>query len=162
MIMAAGCKGRHHETGGQSVSVINVGQLKNLISVQTNNVVFLHFWATWCPPCVEEFPDMIKLADKWDGQGVTVLFVSADRPQEIAAVNDYLVKHHVRHSCYLADNLNDDFITGVSPHWSGALPASFFIAPGGTIVEWWEGSRSYATYELGIQNVLNRNKEGKP
>jgi thiol-disulfide isomerase/thioredoxin len=154
VIMAAGCRNFHHETGIQSADLISVHQLKNLISIQTNKVVFVHFWATGCAPCMEELPSMITLADKWDGHGATVLFVSVDSRQNVAAVNNYLAKHHMRHSCYVADNLNDAFINDISPQWSGALPASFFFASDGTIMEWWEGTRPYATYELAMQDLV--------
>jgi len=160
LVLTAGCKSRDSETRGQPVNVVDIRQLKDLISVQTNALIFLHFWSTYCPPCLDEFPSMIKLADKWDGHGVTVLLVAADSRRNIAAVNDYLAKHQVQHTCYLADNLNDAFITGVSQQWSGALPASFFIAADGTIAEWWEGPRPYDAYDAAMQELLNGKKKG--
>ena len=42
-------------------------------------VVLVHFWATWCKPCIKEFPEIAALAERLKGQGVTVLAVSVDR-----------------------------------------------------------------------------------
>jgi peroxiredoxin len=42
------------------------------------NVILLTFWATWCPPCKEEIPDLIGLYDKYKQSGLVVLGVSVD------------------------------------------------------------------------------------
>ena len=41
-------------------------------------VVLLNFWATWCPPCVEEMPSLISLQERTSSRGVVVLGVSID------------------------------------------------------------------------------------
>ena len=50
-------------------------------------VVVLNFWATWCPPCVEETPGLEKFAEQMRAQGVTVLGVSVD--QDTAALQTF-------------------------------------------------------------------------
>lgn len=41
-------------------------------------VLVLNFWATWCPPCIEETPSLVNMQDRLRGRGVTVLGVSID------------------------------------------------------------------------------------
>lgn len=41
-------------------------------------VVVLNFWATWCPPCIEEMPSLVRMQQRMKGKGVTVLAVSVD------------------------------------------------------------------------------------
>jgi peroxiredoxin len=41
-------------------------------------VVLLNFWATWCPPCIEEMPSLVQLQQRWKDKGVVVLAVSLD------------------------------------------------------------------------------------
>jgi peroxiredoxin len=47
------------------------------LSEQKGKIIIVNFWASWCNPCVEEFPSMIKLIDKYK-EGVTVVAVSTD------------------------------------------------------------------------------------
>jgi cytochrome c biogenesis protein CcmG, thiol:disulfide interchange protein DsbE len=41
-------------------------------------VVVLNFWATWCPPCIEEMPSLVQMQQRMKDKGVTVLAVSVD------------------------------------------------------------------------------------
>ena len=41
-------------------------------------VVVLNFWATWCPPCIEEMPSLVQMQERMKSKGVTVLAVSVD------------------------------------------------------------------------------------
>jgi cytochrome c biogenesis protein CcmG, thiol:disulfide interchange protein DsbE len=41
----------------------------------------LNFWATWCPPCVEEMPSLNELARRFEGKGLVVLGVSVDKDE---------------------------------------------------------------------------------
>jgi cytochrome c biogenesis protein CcmG/thiol:disulfide interchange protein DsbE len=47
-------------------------------------VVVLNFWATWCPPCIEEMPSLVQMQERMKSKGVTVLAVSVDADE-----NDY-------------------------------------------------------------------------
>jgi len=48
------------------------------LSELRGNVVLVHFWATWCPPCVEEIPSLDRLSRSLPGEGFQVLAVSVD------------------------------------------------------------------------------------
>jgi cytochrome c biogenesis protein CcmG/thiol:disulfide interchange protein DsbE len=41
-------------------------------------IVVLNFWATWCPPCVEELPSLMTMQSRMKGSGVVVLAISVD------------------------------------------------------------------------------------
>jgi peroxiredoxin len=57
------------------------------------NVVVLNFWATWCPPCVEEAPGLKEFAERTRSLGVTVLGVSVDQDQ--AALEKFVVEQQL-------------------------------------------------------------------
>jgi peroxiredoxin len=56
-------------------------------------VVVLNFWATWCPPCVEEMPSLVEMQRRMKAKGITVLAVSVDVDQN--AYLQFLKEHNV-------------------------------------------------------------------
>lgn len=56
-------------------------------------VVVLNFWATWCPPCVDEMPSLVQLQRTLKDKGVTVLAVSLD--DDARQYHTFLDKNHV-------------------------------------------------------------------
>lgn len=57
------------------------------------HVVVVNFWATWCPPCVEETPSLEQFAEKMRDHGVIVLSVSVDEDQK--ALRDFVEKYQI-------------------------------------------------------------------
>src|SRR3970040_622051 len=45
-------------------------------------IVVLNFWATWCPPCIEEMPSLNRFAEKYQGKGIQVIGLSVDENAE--------------------------------------------------------------------------------
>ncbi|MGA6988680.1 MAG: TlpA disulfide reductase family protein [Terriglobales bacterium] len=56
-------------------------------------VVVLNFWATWCPPCVEETPSLVQMQARFKNKGVVVLAVSIDEDE--AEYHKFLNQYHV-------------------------------------------------------------------
>lgn len=52
------------------------------LSQLRGQVVVLNFWATWCPPCIEEMPSLVEMQQRMKAKGVTVLAVSVDADQD--------------------------------------------------------------------------------
>jgi cytochrome c biogenesis protein CcmG, thiol:disulfide interchange protein DsbE len=51
---------------------------KVTLSQYRGQVVVLNFWATWCPPCVEETPSLVQMNDRLKNKGITLVGVSVD------------------------------------------------------------------------------------
>ncbi|MEY3669392.1 MAG: TlpA family protein disulfide reductase [Burkholderiaceae bacterium] len=43
----------------------------------------VNFWATWCPPCIEEMPELSRFHDKWSSKGIKVLGLAVDSPSNV-------------------------------------------------------------------------------
>jgi len=63
---------------------------KQSLAALRGQVVVLNFWATWCPPCVEEIPSLLALEQLTRGKGVALLTVSVDEDAE--AVSSFFAK----------------------------------------------------------------------
>jgi cytochrome c biogenesis protein CcmG, thiol:disulfide interchange protein DsbE len=67
--------------GGRTIGVPNFG----------GKLLVLNFWATWCPPCIEETPSLSAFAREFAGKGVVVLGVSVDKDEK--AYKAFLQQH---------------------------------------------------------------------
>jgi cytochrome c biogenesis protein CcmG/thiol:disulfide interchange protein DsbE len=66
---------------------------KITLSQYRGQVVVLNFWATWCPPCVEETPSLVAMQQRLKDKGIIVLAVSTDADD--AAYHRFIVQHNV-------------------------------------------------------------------
>ncbi|HUK83622.1 MAG TPA: TlpA disulfide reductase family protein [Verrucomicrobiae bacterium] len=119
-------------------------------------VVLVNMWATWCGPCREEFPDIVKLAKKYRDRGLRVVFVSWD--DEAGVAQRFLGKQGVDFPSYIktASESDPHFINAIEPRWTGAFPATIIFDGSGKVRAFWEGASSYSTFEKNILDVLNQ------
>jgi thiol-disulfide isomerase/thioredoxin len=117
-------------------------------------LTLVHVWATWCDPCREEFPDLLKACRIAREHGLSLQLVSADDPDDLEAVNAFLRKHHSPVDSLVSTELNEAFVELFSTNWSGALPATFFFDANGQLVAEWAGKRSYEAYIQTIEKLL--------
>lgn len=99
----------------------------------------VNFWATWCAPCKEEFPDLLAVGRTYAPRGVALHFVSLDFPSEGEAARAFLAEQGAPTPSYLRAGKDDAFITAVNPRWSGALPATSIFDRDGRIRYFFEG-----------------------
>lgn len=137
------------------VSVATPGEIRARIEASTAPLVLVHVWATWCVPCVVEFPELMKVYEQFEGQGLELILVSGDDPGELEAVRNFLVEQNCPVGSLVSTELGRDFIETLSPNWGGALPSSFFYAEGRLLHEW-EGKRSYEDYAEQLETRLRR------
>lgn len=117
-------------------------------------LTLVHVWATWCQPCREEFPELLKVYDAYRKDGLDLKLVSADNPDDLETVNTFLREQDSPVDSLVSTDLDENFIELFSPKWSGALPASFFFDSNGKLVAEWEGKRSYEEYASTIEQLL--------
>jgi thiol-disulfide isomerase/thioredoxin len=98
--------------------------------------LLVNFWATWCDPCREEFPDLVKIDQQFRPQGLDMIAVSLDDLAQIQAeVPKFLRQMHATMPAYLLNVSDpDEVINAIDPRWSGALPATFLYDAQGKVV----------------------------
>lgn len=120
-----------------SISPIDADGLAAVIKRANNSKPLLvNFWATWCDPCREEFPDLVKINKQYSPQGLDFTAVSLDDLTEIkTSVPRFLRKMRVTVPTYLLNVSDPEIaINQMDPQWSGALPATFLYDAQGNLV----------------------------
>ncbi len=121
--------------------------------------VVVNVWATWCRPCVEEFPEVLEFARKHQSEA-KVMLVSADFPSRKKLVEKFLKEQGVAFRTYLKQGSDEAFVATLSPQWSGALPATFVFAPGGKLVVWFERKVTRAELEDALKRSKDETEKG--
>jgi thiol-disulfide isomerase/thioredoxin len=124
-------------------------------------VVVLNVWATWCVPCREEFPDLMRIALASRPQGLRLVLVSADFDDQIPAVRRFLRERGVDFPSYLKTGDDMEFINALNPRWSGALPATFVYDGSGRQVYFHEGRVPTRDLEQAVRQALGNSKGRK-
>jgi thiol-disulfide isomerase/thioredoxin len=117
--------------------------------------VVLNVWATWCAPCREEFPDLLRLRRAYSDSGLRLILVSADFEDQAGAERQFLAGQGVDFESYI--KIGDDmaFIEGLHPRWTGALPATFVYDGRGRLRHFQEGRTTYASLEPRVLDALH-------
>ncbi|MBZ5497243.1 MAG: TlpA family protein disulfide reductase [Acidobacteriia bacterium] len=118
----------------RSLPEVNAAGLKKAVAEQKGKVLFVNFWATWCAPCVAEFPDIVKLYKKYHARGLEVIAVSFDTEAPVAI--PFLDRQKADFINLLKSPKQDDdaFINGFDKQWLGALPATWLFDQNGKLV----------------------------
>jgi thiol-disulfide isomerase/thioredoxin len=125
------------EWAGEPVNIemINEAGIKDLLKNTSDKLRLINIWATWCGPCVTEFPEFIKMNRMYRGRDFEFISISADEPANKEKALKFLQKQEASNTNYLFNN--DDkykLIEAVDPNWQGALPYTILVEPGGKIV----------------------------
>jgi thiol-disulfide isomerase/thioredoxin len=106
--------------------------LKNPVS---GKVRLINFWATWCGPCVAEFPDLVIIDRMYRGRSFEFITVNLDKQARKGDALSFLKKHEASNKNYI---FNDDdvykLIDAVDADWQGGIPFTLLIEPGGKII----------------------------
>lgn len=122
-------------------------------------VVLVNVWATWCGPCREEFPGLMRVARQYRGRGLKVILVSADPDTEMAAVKHFLAAQGVDFPCYIKAEKDQAFIDALDRRWTGALPATFIYDGTGKLLDFWEGSVTFSVFKQKVVEALGQQEK---
>ncbi len=71
------------------------------ISKWQDKIRIINFWATWCPPCLKEIPEFIKIQNEFADKGIQFIGIALDDKQ---SVQEYLTAHPVNYPILMAEN----------------------------------------------------------
>jgi thiol-disulfide isomerase/thioredoxin len=140
-----------------TVEKLDKGKIQNIIKEREGKPLFVNIWATWCVPCREEFPDLIKLAGKYKGK-VDFVGISVDYDDEIETkINPFLKNFKVNFPQYVNAFENaEQLINFFDKDWNGAIPATFIFDKYGKKVISIFGKEDFKTFESKILQVIGK------
>jgi thiol-disulfide isomerase/thioredoxin len=133
------------------VETIDEPGVKDLLKNNSDKLRLINIWATWCGPCVTEFPDFITMNRMYRGRDFEFISISADDPTRKEKVLKFLKNNQASNKNYLF-NIDDKYklIEAVDPKWQGALPYTVLVEPGGKIVYGKQGPINVAEMKKAI------------
>lgn len=133
-----------------SIEQIDADGIAALRANKTDNYRLFNIWATWCVPCVEEFPDLVSISRQFDMRGFDFITISLDAPKQEDKALAFLKRYGAgptdralkrihgddrKTNHYLYTGTNQDALSEVlDPEWPGPIPHTVLVAPGGEIV----------------------------
>ena len=147
---------QQNKTIQTNVSQVDSVKLNKLITENKGKVLVINVWATWCIPCVEEMPDLVKLTDSYASQNVQVIGISIDFPEEIQSkILPFIKNNNINFPVYVNNFKKDeDLINFLSQEWSGAVPATFIYDKHGVQKEFLLGKHSFEEFKKVVDEYL--------
>src|SRR5207244_9644116 len=119
-----------------AVTEIDTDALKALLKRESHRPLLVNFWATWCDPCRDEFPDLVKIDADYPAARLNFVAVSLDEVADIKTAVPKFLKEMKATMPVVLLNVNDPepAIKVVDAAWDGQLPATFLYDKDGHVV----------------------------
>lgn len=109
--------------------------LKALRANSTGKVLLVSFWATWCGPCIAEFPDLQTTYPMYRGRDFDMVTVSTNMPDEAEGVMKALQKQHAStKNLIFASTDTYAMQAAFDARWDAGVPFTMLLAPGGKVL----------------------------
>lgn len=142
-----------------TVPQIGGNGIKKELAKRKGKVVVLNLWATWCASCREEFPDLVKLYERYRTHGVDVIAVSVDDIESQSQVAQFLRQHKAKMPAFIKKPGNpEQFINAVDRDWPGAIPYTVVYDRNGKVFAKLLGDHTYEQFESAVKKALAKRK----
>jgi thiol-disulfide isomerase/thioredoxin len=137
------------------VDLLDASGFKALKRKYQGKVLLINTWATWCLPCKEEFPDLIRLASKYKDSDVAIIGVSVDYPDEVdSKVIPFLSSQQVNFPNFVQNFKEpEDLINLFNEKWRGAVPATFIYDKKGNQRAFLLGKHTFEEFKSEIESI---------
>lgn len=138
------------------VQSLDAAGVKKVLESYKGKVVLVNYWATWCAPCIDEFPGIVKLQNEYRDKGLVVVGVSFDDPDEKDKVVAFISQNGVNFPILMRKSGSLERFSGsLDKGWSGVLPNSYVIGKNGKRAgKPMSGVRSYEQLVAAVEPLL--------
>ena len=131
----------------------------NNASNDKSKLRLINFWATWCGPCVTEFPDIMEIHRMYRQRDFEVVSVAAHFPDEKEEALAFLKKQKATNpNLFFGDTDKYKMMEAFDPDWNGALPYTMLIDPTGEVLYKVQGPIDALKVKRIIVKFLNERK----
>jgi peroxiredoxin len=131
--------------------------LERLARNDTDKLLLVNIWASWCGPCVAELPDLVTMHRMYRKRPFQMVTISIDEADQKDAALNVLKENHASTVNYISSIINRDALADIiDKDWPGPIPHTVLIAPGGKIVYRQNGPIDPIEVRKTIVNFLGR------
>jgi thiol-disulfide isomerase/thioredoxin len=134
-------------------------ELRQLLTRAAGSKPFLvNFWATWCEPCVAEFPDLVKIDAAYKPRGLEFITISLDEKEELTkGVPKFLRRMKSTMPAYLlSTEKQEEAFNIIDPEWPGALPLTLLYDGNGKVVFKHTGKLKMDELRAAIEQIVSK------
>ena len=99
------------------------------LSQWKGKILVVNFWATWCPPCVEEMPELVELQHEMAARNVQIIGIGID---SVSNISEFSKKHKIDYPLYIS-GMSGTELSKQFGNQSGGLPFTVLMAPDGQV-----------------------------
>jgi thiol-disulfide isomerase/thioredoxin len=144
------------------VEIADLPAIMAAVKAPGASAVLVNVWATWCEPCREEMPDLIRFYRDHRAQGLRLVLISADDDDQRAEVARLLGALGFDGPAFIKQGNDMTFIDALDPRWKGALPATFLFDGRGARSRSWLGSVTYDDLRARVSGLLRKPQKNQP
>ena len=134
---------------------VTASDLLARVKASPGKVVLVNTWATWCVPCRKEMPDLLRLRKELGARGFELVLVTADFADAVPDARAFLAETGVDFETFHKKQGDQEFIDGLDPSWSGALPFTVLFNRNGQRAASWEGREPYEQLLARIRPLID-------
>ncbi|HEQ60146.1 MAG TPA: redoxin domain-containing protein, partial [Firmicutes bacterium] len=138
------------------IEAVRIGRLVEKLKASRGHITVLNVWATWCKPCLEEMPELVRFFREYRSKGVRFLSVSADHPDTLDdRVRPYVEQQSIPFAVFVVGGESpDELVQAIDPRWQGSLPATFVFDASGARRQAWYEPIQYADLSGAVDALL--------